>query len=54
MKETEAVTMDNYFPQPSDVVSRNGYVAHSTGISGNVETVAFYNDGNNPEVIWLC
>jgi hypothetical protein len=47
MKETEAVTMENYFPEPSKVVSRNGYISHATGITGNVDTLAFYNDGAN-------
>lgn len=50
MKETEAVTMDNYFPTPSEVVSRNGYTSYATGLSGNVDTIAFYNDGNDPEL----
>lgn len=50
MKETEAVTMENYFPQPSDVVSRNGYIEHATGITGNVETLAFYNNGVSPKL----
>lgn len=47
MKETEAVEMENYFPRPSDVISRNGYVTHATGMTGAVETLAFYNDGAN-------
>lgn len=50
MKETEAVTMDNYFPRPSDVISRSGYISHSTGLTGNVDTLAFYNDGSSPEL----
>lgn len=50
MKATEAVTMENYFPRPSDVISRNGYIKHKTGLTGNVDTIAFYNDGNNPEL----
>lgn len=45
MKETDAVEMENYFPEPSRVVSRNGYQSHSTGITGNVETLAVYNNG---------
>jgi hypothetical protein len=45
MKETEAVVMDNYFPTPSSVVSRNGKTPYSTGISGSVETLAVYASG---------
>lgn len=45
MKDDEAVIMDNYFPTPSDVENRNGSMDHSTGMTGNVETIAIYNDG---------
>jgi len=47
MKETEAVTMENYFPEPSRVISRKGYLIHATGVTGAVDTLAFYNDGIN-------
>lgn len=50
MKETEAVTLDNFFARPSDVVSRNGYIQHSTGMTGEVDTIAFYNDGVSPKL----
>ena len=50
MSETEAVTMDNYFPRPSDVVSRNGSFQHSTGITGVVETLASYANGANKKL----
>lgn len=49
MKETEAVTLDNWFPTPSSVDIRNGMVEHVTGM-GAVETLALYNDGINPEL----
>ena len=45
MKETEAVVMDNYFPRPFDVVSREGSQQWSTGITGAVETLAGYSNG---------
>lgn len=45
MKETEAVTMENWFPTPTSVNIRNGYTNHLTGITGNVETLAVYNNG---------
>jgi len=50
MKETEALRMENYFPTPSEVVSRNGSVAHATGLPGAVETIASFNDGNTREL----
>lgn len=45
MKETEAVTMENWFPTPSSVDIRNGYVSHATGVSENFETLAAYSTG---------
>lgn len=46
MKETEAVVMDNYFPTPSSVNSRNGCLLHASGYTGATETLAVYNNGN--------
>jgi len=45
MRPDEAVIMDNYFPMPSSVKTRNGSVAHATDISGVVETICVYNNG---------
>lgn len=45
MPETDAVQMDNYFPTQSSVNSRNGYVTHASGITGNVETIMAYSYG---------
>ena len=50
MGEDEAVIMDNYFPTPSSVDSRNGSSSHVTGITGNVDTLALYNDGTNQDM----
>ncbi len=47
MKDTEAVTLENWFPTPSAVEIRKGYQEHATGLSGQVETLAFYNSGTN-------
>lgn len=47
MNEDEAVTMENWFPTPSSVDVRNGYVSHVTGLPNTVDTVAFYNNGVN-------
>lgn len=48
MAETEAVTLDNWFPTPSSVDIRNGMVTHVSGFSSPVETLALYNDGVTP------
>lgn len=50
MNEDEAVIMDNYFPTPSSVESRNGSANHVTSISGSVDTLSVYNDGITEEM----
>ncbi len=45
MKETEAVTLDNWFPTPSSVDIRKGMAEHVVGFPDVVETLAGYNDG---------
>lgn len=54
MKETEAVTLDNWFPTPSSVDIRNGMVAHVTGIVDPMETLALYNDGITPKLFGVA
>lgn len=50
MKETEAVTLENWFPTPSSVDIRNGYASHVTGFTQPVKTLAPYNDGVTREL----
>lgn len=50
MKETDAVTMTNWFPSTASVDIRNGYQSHATGITGNVETLMSYNYGATEEL----
>lgn len=54
MPENEAVVMDNYFPTPSDVESRDGSINHVTGISGVVETLCIFNDGTTKELFGVA
>lgn len=42
MPETDAVTMENWFPTPTSVDLRNGSLNHATGLPGWVETLAYY------------
>lgn len=49
MAETEAVTLENWFPTPSSVEIRNGHAEHLTGIS-DVETLAAYSTGTAQEL----
>lgn len=43
MPEDDAVVLENWFPRPSDVQLRKGYINWATGFSGWVETIAQYN-----------
>lgn len=42
MPPTDAVTLDNFFPTPSYVQLRNGYVKWATGLPSHVETLMPY------------
>lgn len=42
MEETDAVTMQNWFPKTSDVALREGYTEFATGIPGQVESLMPY------------
>lgn len=52
MPETDAVIMDNWFPQTTFVQLRNGYETHSTGLPGWVETVMGYANDTGTEKIF--
>ena len=42
MDETDAVTLENFFPTVSSVVLRGGYETWATGLGGQVETLMHY------------
>lgn len=42
MPPTDAVTMDNMFPTPTNVKLRNGYVKWATGLPADVESLMVY------------
>jgi hypothetical protein len=42
MDETDAVTLENFFPTVSSVVLRGGYESWATGLGGQVETLMHY------------
>lgn len=50
MKETEAPTMENWFPTPTSVDIRNGYASHVTGATLPVETLATYAIGTTSKL----
>jgi len=43
MPPTDAISMDNWFPTPSAVVTRNGVSVWASGLPGQVDTVMAYN-----------
>lgn len=45
MSVTDAVTLENWFPNVSNCVLRGGYTRYSTGLGGQVETLIEYNGG---------
>jgi len=45
MEATDAITLDNWFPQTGSVKSRKGTEEFTTGFSGDVETIAQYDSG---------
>ena len=53
MPVTDAVTLTNFFPTPTDVQLRNGYQTWSTGITGQVNTLMTYNSPSN-EQMFAC
>lgn len=42
MAETDAIVLDNWFPDLGEVRVRNGYTQHSTGMGSDVELIAEY------------
>jgi hypothetical protein len=47
MNPIDAVEMVNFFPTPTDILMRKGYSQHSTGITGEVQTVMNYATGTS-------
>lgn len=43
MPPTDAVALDNWFPQPSYCEMRGGFASHATGMTGNGKTLMVYN-----------
>lgn len=61
MREDQAVVLDNWFPGEGKVSVRPGYTSYSTGLEGNVETLAEFINGTNRKLlgfannkIWNC
>lgn len=51
MDPKDAVIMDNWFPTPSDVMVRKGYVRHVTGFAaGSIDTLMAYTSGSTSKL----
>jgi hypothetical protein len=50
MNPMDAVTLQNFFPTPSDVQLRKGYTQYATGITGQVYSLMSYNGANTEEL----
>lgn len=53
MPETDALLLDNWFPETNDVAVRFGYVNQSTSLPGWVETVMGYRAGNSGKLFGI-
>lgn len=51
MPETDAIQMDNWFPNTDGVESRKGYESHGTSASALVETLAALNAGTTSKLV---
>lgn len=54
MAPTDALILDNYDPGTADMPLRAGYAAWTSGISGNVETIAAYNSGTQQRMFAIA
>jgi len=51
MPPTDAVTLTNFYPTPTDVVLRKGYSKRSIGITGFVNSLMIYAGVSSPKVV---
>lgn len=54
MPPTDAVVLDNLFPNPSNVSLRNGYIAWATGLPGAVNSLCCYNASNGARKLFAA
>ena len=50
MSPTDAVTLNNFYPTPTDVQLRLGYTQYSTGITGQVNTLMNYSGSSSQKL----
>lgn len=52
MQPSDAVILNNWYPATTECVLRNGYTKFSTGITGQVETLIAYSQGNTANFLF--
>ena len=54
MGDTDAVILDNFFCQPTELELRGGYADHVTGITGDVETLMDYESASGTSELFAA
>jgi hypothetical protein len=54
MNPMDAVTLENFFPTPSDVQLRKGYTQYATGITGQVYSLMSYNGSTTEKLFAIA
>jgi hypothetical protein len=54
MEETDAVKLENWFPETADVRVRDGFSDHVTGIGAQVESIMTYNRPNGTQTMFAA
>jgi hypothetical protein len=52
MKQSHAPVLDNWFPQPDGLETRDGYLTHITAIPSKVDRLHVYADPDGTESLW--
>ena len=54
MKPEDAIQMDNWFPQTSDIRVRRGYSSHVTGLGAQVQSLMAYNKSDGTQKLYAA
>lgn len=54
MPVTDAIAMDNWYPEATDVRPRPGSDTYASGLAGQVETIFSYSNGSNLRMFVAC
>lgn len=54
MPESDALVLDNFFPEANYVTVRRGHESHATGMTGDVQTLMTYHAVNGTEILFAA